>query len=154
MATLEFLPAELFAIIANHVKATGYSLTPLAATSKHCRLLIEPMLFSRLRLQDSDVPDFSPFVSPDRFKTLRGLEYYINRRDCLCETSDGYRSSAPGSLKVTSMALTSYGHGFSGAIEALLAALDEKSRGTELADVFIQPYTYVSVAIAFQQPGT
>jgi len=119
MATLECLPIEIIELIANHVKAAKCPIAPFAVASKHCRALVEPMIFSRLSIRASELPHFSHILHRPRFLALRRLAHRTD--DILSDDpSDSF-------TRVSADAYTAYSRAFTGAIRDLLATLKENS---------------------------
>lgn len=98
--------------------ATNCALSPFAAVSKQCQTHAEPIIFSPLRIRDSEIPDFSLIVNQTRFRVLRSLEYH----------SDAATRDEPG-LRISEESRTTQNSIFIVALETLLAALKDKSGG-------------------------
>lgn len=119
MANLQSLPAEIVVLITNHMQADKCPITPLAVTSRHCQMHVEPINFSRLSVRTAELADLSRMlVASSRFLALRNLTYKI----------DDIPSGDPeaGSYRISEDARTTYSAALTSSVQGLLEVLKEK----------------------------
>lgn len=127
---LEQLPAELFARIADYVRATQTSLSLLAASSRQCQTHAEAITFNNLRINAGRISDFRKFLSRRRFLALNflSLDVTVEEHGRLHEEYMARLMAAgsPPLARVTPETLESINGTFTRTVVDFLCALRDK----------------------------